>query len=78
LSGLLILISLGIGALNELIELIAVVFLGATEGVGGYINNALDIVFNLFGAVISCIYIWFHYEKDKIKGYVLDKVDNKR
>jgi len=33
----------GIGALNEIFELGAVVFTGST-GVGGYINNALDLI----------------------------------
>lgn len=67
LSGVLILIALGIGAINELVELGAVVFFGAAEGVGDYMNNAIDIVFNLIGASIACVVIWVHYEKKKLK-----------
>ena len=42
----------GVGALNEIFELGAVVFTGST-GVGGYYNNALDLIFNLIGAIIG-------------------------
>lgn len=44
----------GVGALNEIFELGAVVFTGST-GVGGYYNNALDLIFNLIGAIIGVI-----------------------
>lgn len=74
LSGLLILIALGIGAINELVELAAVVFFGAAAGVGDYMNNAIDIVFNLIGSVIACVFIWIHYEKKKIREYLKGSV----
>ena len=57
LSLILILIAMGVGAFNEIIELSAVVFLGAAEQVGDYINNALDLVFNLCGAIIASFFI---------------------
>lgn len=47
-----VLASIGIGSLNEVIEFAAVVFLGNT-GVGDYYNTALDLVFNLLGAIIG-------------------------
>jgi uncharacterized membrane protein YjdF len=47
---------LGFGALNEIIEFIATVFVPET-GVGGYVNTALDLVADLIGAVGAVIYI---------------------
>jgi hypothetical protein len=58
---ILIFMSVGFGALTEIIELMAVVFFNAAEGVGGYFNNALDLVVNLFGAVAgSVVVIYLH------------------
>ena len=54
----LVLMSIGIGALNELVEFFAVIFLGASEQVGGYANNALDLLFNTVGAIMACIVIY--------------------
>ena len=48
--------SMGIGAFNELIEFMPVLFLNET-GVGGYFNVAWDIAFNALGALIALIYI---------------------
>ena len=46
-----------IGAINEIIEFSTVVFLDAGEAVGGYYNNALDLVFNFIGATIAVFVI---------------------
>lgn len=47
-----IMASLGISALNEIMEfLISVVI--AQNGVGGYENSMLDLIFNLFGASVA-------------------------
>lgn len=62
LSALLILIGMGFGALNEIIEYIAVVTVPET-GVGGYHNTMLDMVFNTIGAVIAVVYLNFRYKK---------------
>lgn len=62
LSLILVMIALGMGSFNELFELGAVVFLGAAEQVGDYMNNAVDILFNFFGSIAACIYIVYHYE----------------
>jgi hypothetical protein len=43
---------LGIGAFNEIVEFAATVLVPETN-VGGYANTALDLVFNLVGAVIA-------------------------
>lgn len=48
-----VLAAMGVGAINEMIEFLAVAFLGAAEGVGDYINNALDICFNGIGALLA-------------------------
>jgi len=52
----LIFIGMGIGALNEIIEFMAVLIVPDT-GVGGYDNTMWDIVFNTFGAILAVIYI---------------------
>ena len=64
LSLILVSIAMGIGAFNEILELGAVVFLGAAKQVGDYINNALDLVFNLGGSIIACFFI-IKYHKRK-------------
>lgn len=47
--------SIGIGALNEIIEFLTVALFNS-QGVGGYFNNALDLIFNSIGALIAVIY----------------------
>ena len=44
--------SLGLSAINEIIEFSTVAFFNA-DGVGGYHNNALDLVFNLMGILLA-------------------------
>ena len=63
-SAVLILIGMGIGALNEIIEFFAVVIIPET-GVGGYYNTMWDLVFNTLGAIVAVIYINF---KSKYKN----------
>ncbi|MCC1491405.1 DUF2238 domain-containing protein [Cognatishimia sp. F0-27] len=46
--------SMGLGALNEMIEFTAVVMVPDTN-VGGYINTALDLVFNAIGAWVGAL-----------------------
>ena len=53
---LVVLASMGVGAFNEIIEFIPVLFLAET-GVGGYFNVAWDIVFNTLGALVAIGYI---------------------
>lgn len=57
LSIVLVMAATGAGALNEVIEFTATVF-DPTNGVGGYINNAIDLVANLIGAIIAMIIIY--------------------
>ena len=60
-SYILITVACGIGAYNELVELFLVVFLNAGVAVGDYLNNAFDLVFNLFGAFIGTALIFYIY-----------------
>lgn len=52
-----ILAASSIGAINEIIEFLAVVTLG-TDGVGGYTNTAIDLVANLLGAITGTLYMY--------------------
>lgn len=52
-----ILAASSLGAVNEIIEFLAFMMLG-TEGVGGYINTAIDLVANLLGAIIGTLYMY--------------------
>jgi hypothetical protein len=51
-----VLASMGLGALNEMIEFSAVLMVPDTN-VGGYYNTALDLCFNCAGAVIAIIIV---------------------
>lgn len=57
---LLVLVGMGFGALNEIIEFIAVVVFPET-GVGGYYNTSLDMIFNSLGAIAAVMVI--HYKR---------------
>lgn len=46
--------AMGLGAVNEIIEFTAVLLVPDTN-VGGYLNTALDLVFNALGAVTAVI-----------------------
>lgn len=50
----LLLVSVGVGAGNEIVEFSTVLFFEKT-GVGGYYNNSWDLVFNALGALIAVI-----------------------
>jgi len=47
-----ILVSVGISSLNEIMEFLISISL-ADNGVGGYENTMLDIIFNLSGALVG-------------------------
>lgn len=65
---LFILISLGIGVFQEILEFGAVIFFNAAERVGNYVNNALDLVFNLIGAVVASVFLLIYHKKYEEKG----------
>lgn len=54
----LIFISMGLGALNEIVEFIATVSF-ENVNVGGYYNTGIDIISNTIGAIIAVIIIHF-------------------
>jgi putative membrane protein len=53
---LIALMGMGVGALNEVIELI-VVLLAPSSGVGGYYNTAFDMLFNMLGATLAVTWL---------------------
>jgi len=56
-----ILAGIGVGAINEILEFLTVVFFNAT-GVGDYFNNALDLICNSLGAILAS-YLYFRKRK---------------
>lgn len=52
------LISMGLGAINEIVEFIATVTIERVN-VGGYYNTALDLIFNMIGAFLAIILMKF-------------------
>ncbi|MGA7266168.1 MAG: hypothetical protein WBX21_00310, partial [Aestuariivirga sp.] len=46
--------SMGLGAVNEIVEFSAVMLVPHTN-VGGYYNTALDLVFNALGAIFAML-----------------------
>ncbi|AFJ03227.1 putative membrane protein (DUF2238) [Methylophaga frappieri] len=56
-----IMAALGVSAVNEMLEFIAVLTV-PDNGVGGYHNTLLDIVFNFAGALFAVLgfYLWHH------------------
>ena len=51
-----ILAASSLGAINEIIEFLAVVLLNSS-GVGGYTNTAIDLVANLLGAIVGTVFM---------------------
>ncbi len=62
LTVLLILVALGLGSIWENIEFGAVTFIKNTT-VGDYVNNALDLLFNLIGATIGAVSLVLYKKK---------------
>ena len=75
----LILIVAGIGTINEILELGAVIFLNAAEQVGDYFNNTLDLIFNVVGSVIACVFIYVYYKKpfEFTKNYIKRRLERR-
>lgn len=63
---LLMLMAMGVGTINEIIELFAVVSLQAGPSVGNYLNNAFDLVFNGLGSLLAVIVI-HQYQRRKVR-----------
>jgi putative membrane protein len=48
---------LGAGALNEIVEF-TVTVISPSSGIGGYVNNSLDLVFNGLGATAAAVWLY--------------------
>ncbi len=48
---------MGLGVLNEIVEFVAVL-LFPNNGVGGYVNTSLDLIFNTLGAAVAISVAW--------------------
>ena len=70
LSVVAILIGMGLGVVNEIVEFVAVVAV-PENGVGGYFNISLDLVFNTIGAIAAMLIYTFAV---KLKAH--EKVGN--
>jgi uncharacterized membrane protein YjdF len=67
---LLITFAAGLGTYNEIAELMGVLFFNAAPFVGGYINNAFDLIFNILGAFVASTAIYIHrYRKAELKDF---------
>ncbi|MEX0918530.1 MAG: DUF2238 domain-containing protein [Candidatus Paceibacterota bacterium] len=58
-----IMAGIGLGALNEIVEFIAVLAIPDTN-VGGYYNTGLDLIFNLLGASAAGLYLYYRREPE--------------
>lgn len=65
---IIIILSVGIGTFNEILEFFAVIFLNASKAVGDYYNNLTDICNNLLGSII---YLLIFSKSHKFKEYDL-------
>lgn len=59
------LISIGLGAINELVEFVATLIMEET-GVGGYVNTGWDLVSNAIGASFGAAYVWLRARRDPV------------
>jgi flagellar biosynthesis protein FlhB len=67
---------LGVGLINEIVELTAVVYLNAQEGVGDYLNNAIDLVYNSIGVIVTVVILdiswqYHHGELKKLESALI-------
>ena len=65
LSFMLVLMGSGFGAVNEILEFIAVLLVPET-GVGGYTNTLLDLVFNLLGGIVAVMWLTWRRRRNVI------------
>jgi uncharacterized membrane protein YjdF len=77
LSFLIVLMGSGLGAINEVLEFLAVVSVPDTN-VGGYENTALDLVCNLLGALLAVIFLAFRRKRHTVIGGRVETDDSSR
>ncbi len=54
---LLVIVGMGLGAINELVEFGAVLIFNVGQQVGDYTNTLLDLVFNTIGSLLMAIFL---------------------
>ncbi len=59
-----VLAGMGLGVINEIVEFIATLLFPG-NGVGGYVNTSLDLIFNTLGAVVAVWCAWLMRVKSK-------------
>jgi hypothetical protein len=62
LSIVVIMAGLGVGAFNEIVEVLVSAVI-PSSGVGGYLNTALDLIADLVGSLLAMAYIKLRYLK---------------
>ena len=60
---MMVVVTAGLGAFWEMVELAAVLTLDAGTAVGTYTNNALDLVANALGATVGALIVSRHHSK---------------
>jgi hypothetical protein len=60
LSIVVIMAGLGVGAFNEIVEALVAAIV-PESGVGDYVNTALDLIADLFGAILAFVFIKWRY-----------------
>lgn len=64
-----VLMTAGVGTIVEIGELWAVLHLGIADRVGDYVNNAFDLVFNMYGAILGAVIIYVRMSLDGSSVY---------
>lgn len=64
---LLVMVGTGFGAFNEVVEFLATQIFAETN-VGDYVNNMMDLVFNLLGALGALLLIYPRFKANRING----------
>jgi len=72
LAFLVVLAGLGFGAINEIVEFSSTVVLAKT-GVGDYVNNALDLVADLLGALLALAWMRLKGRRVLVTAAVIEK-----
>lgn len=68
-----ILAGMGIGSINEISEFVTTIYI-SDNGVGGYQNTLMDLVYNTIGSVVVALIIWWHGRQTCAPGGVACEV----
>jgi uncharacterized membrane protein YjdF len=60
LSVVVVMVGLGVGAFNEIVEALVSAIV-PSSGVGGYVNTSLDLIADLIGAILAFVFIKWRY-----------------